>query len=139
MIPRMKYRPLLIGFSALVSLAATYLMVPSTPESRFKDLFADLSIGTPGYQTLFEVTHPSFTLKGDYCTLDFSQSSNQFHEFIVKIGASETTILSSSGVWIRADSKINPKYPWTLLVRADNTNTSDKVYRVHIEGHQPYD
>jgi hypothetical protein len=112
---------------------------PSTAQSRFRDLFSELSINTPEYQTLFEVTHPSFALKGDYCKLDFSQSSDQFQEFITSLGKSEQSVLSSSGVWVRADSKLNPKYPWMLLVHADSTNAPDKIYRVHIEGRQPYD
>src|SRR3954468_14602935 len=111
MIPRQKYRPIIIGLGFFVLLIGALLIIQHTPQARFRDFFADLSIDAPGYQTLFEVTHPSFVLMGDYCTLEFSQSSNQFREFIAKLGASEESILSSSGVWVRVNSKIDPEYP----------------------------
>src|SRR4051794_33567485 len=143
MIPRIKFRPAMIGFGAFILLVGLFLIfrqeLPSTAESRFNDFFADLSVGTPGYQTLFEATHPSDVIKGDYCTLDFSQSSIQFREFLAKLGASEQKILSSSEVWITVNSKLNPEYPWHLLVHANKLNSPEVMYRVHIEGRQQYD
>jgi hypothetical protein len=111
---------------------------PVSPESRFADLFADLSIGVPGYQKLRGFSHPEFILKGDFCTTDFVQSDTQFREFVSRLGVSADSILSSTSSWIRVDSKINPEYPWMLQVRGRTGSTSN-TYDVHIEGQQPYD
>jgi len=102
-------------------------------------LFADLSIGIPDYESLTGFTQPEDAIKGDFCTVDFMQSETQFAAFVTSLGVSQPSILSSTGVWITAKSKLDPKYPWMLLVHADSTNTPDKIYRVHIDGRQPYD
>lgn len=116
-----------------------YLCLKSdTPESNFKTLFTDLSIGVPKYQVLHDFSRPPDAVKGDNCTADFSQSQAQFSEFLAHLKVSEQAVLSSSGVWITAQSKIDPTYTWMLLVHAHITNTPEKFYRVSIEGHQPY-
>jgi hypothetical protein len=112
---------------------------PATPESRFRELFADLSIGVPDYQTLAGFTQPEDAIKGDVCTADFSQSETQFTAFVTRLGVSQSSVLSSTGVWVTASSKLDPKYPWMLIVHADCINAPDKIYRVHIDGRQPYD
>jgi hypothetical protein len=110
---------------------------PATPESRFRDFFSDLSVGVPDYQTLAGFTQPEDALKGDFCTIDFSQSETQFVAFVARLGVPQSSVLSSTGVWVTAHSKLDPKYPWMLLVHS--TNAPDKIYHVHIEGRQPYD
>ena len=112
---------------------------PTTPESRFRALFADLSVGVPDYQALTGFTQPEDAIKGDVCTADFSQTDAQFAAFVTRLGVSQSSVLSSTGVWITAKSKLDPKYPWMLLVHAESTNAPDKIYRVHIDGRQPYD
>jgi len=42
-------------------------------------------------------------------------------------------------MWVRAESKINPEYPWMLEVAAKIASSPDKSYRIHIEGRQHYD
>jgi hypothetical protein len=110
-----------------------------TPESRFRALFADLSVGVPDYQSLTGFTQPEDAIKGDFCTADFNQSETQFAAFVTGLGVSQLSVLSSSGVWVTVKSKLDPKYPWMLFVHADTTNAPDKIYRVHIDGRRPYD
>jgi hypothetical protein len=111
---------------------------PVRPESRFRALFADLSVGVPRYQKFHGFSQPEDALKGDFCTADFVQSDTQFREFVSRLGVSPDSILSSTSSWIRADSKMSPKYPWMLQVRAHLGSTSN-TYDVHIDGRQPYD
>jgi hypothetical protein len=98
-----------------------------------------MSIGIPEYQTLYAVDHPALVLKGDYCTVEFSQSEAQFLQFVSKLNVSQETVLSSNGVWIKAVSRINPQYPWMLQIRAWIFRAATKSYRIQIEGRQPYD
>jgi hypothetical protein len=77
-------------------------------------------------------------IKGDYCQADFSQTESQFRSFAGHLGMTPEKILSSSNIWIRADSKMDPKYPWMLNVEAYRPGSTN-VYEIHIEGRQPYD
>jgi hypothetical protein len=135
MITKCKYIMPLMLLSCLVLSCSK----PATPESRFRALFADLSVGVPDYQALDGFTQPEDAVMGDFCSTDFSQSETQFVAFVAHLGVSQSSVLSSTGVWVTANSKLDPKYPWMLLVHADSTNAPDKIYRVHIEGRQPYD
>ena len=108
----------------------------TTPESRFRKLFGDLSVGVPDYQTFTGFTQPQAAIKGDFCSVNLTQSETQFLAFVGRLGVSQASVLSLTGVWVRANSNIDPKHPWMLLVRADSTNAA---YHLHIEGRQPYD
>jgi hypothetical protein len=138
-----KRKPVFVGVAALLIVLLICIAVPclrpTTPESRFRELFTDLSVGVPKYQKLLRFSQPVDALKGDFCSADFSQSQPQFSEFLSRLGTSEASVLTSSGARVSVKSKMDPKYPWMLLVQADSTNTPDRVYRVHIEGRQPYD
>ena len=112
---------------------------PATPESRFRDLFTYLSIGVPEYQTFHGFSQPEDTIKGDFCTVDFSQSQTQFREFVTRLGVSQASIISSNSFWIKADYKGEPKYPWMLKVQAHTSNLNSNTWEIHIEGMQPYD
>jgi hypothetical protein len=129
-------------FSALVVVLLICVVCscspPATPESQFKELFADLSFRVPEYQVLHKFMQPLDVVKGDFCTADFSQSQSQFQDLVAQLGTSREKVLSSSGVSISASSKLNPNYPWELSVRADGPVATNKFYEVHIEGRQPY-
>jgi hypothetical protein len=95
-----------------------------TRSARLEDLFSDFSIGVPSYQSVEA----------------FNQSSNQFGAFISKLGVAETNVLSGAGVsGVRVASKIDPKYPWFLSLKAHAVEGPEKRYCVHVEGQQPYD
>jgi hypothetical protein len=115
----------------------------STPESEFKDLFSELSVGAPQYQTFSNFFRPPDALKGDVCNADFIQSEDQFRLFASRLGVSPEKILSSTGSpnndWIKVNSKLNPKYPWMIKVEARASGSVTNAYEVHIEGIQPYD
>ncbi|HXI70653.1 MAG TPA: hypothetical protein VNN22_09905 [Verrucomicrobiae bacterium] len=132
-------RSLFFGAIGVFILFGAWLWHGFRPESRFKALFADLSIEAPEYHTFLDFSQPLDAVKGDYFDLDVSQSDIQFREFVKRVGVSEESVLSSNGTWVSADSKIDPKYPWKLNIHADATNSSDKIFRLHIEGRQPYD
>jgi hypothetical protein len=112
---------------------------PATPESKFRTLFSELSVGVPEYQTFHGFSRPDDAIKGDFCTADFSQSETQLRKFVTRLGVSQESVLSSTNFWIRADSKMEPKYPWMLEVRAHISSSTTNSYEVHIEGRQPYD
>jgi hypothetical protein len=128
-----------LRFISVMALASCFLVScskPATPEAKFKVLFGDLSVGVPDYQALTGFTQPQDAIKGDFCSVDLTQSEMQFAAFVGRLGVPQAIVLSSTGVWVRASSKTDPKYPWMLLVRADSTNAT---YHLHIEGRQPYD
>ncbi len=131
-----------VGF-LVISLVINVLILvynvrhPPSPEVRFRQLFSDMTIEAPTYQTLQEMTYPPDTIKGDYCILTFTQSESQFHRFATNLGVSEQKLLSSSSDWIRVNTKLEPRYPWFLDVSAQATNLPEKTYLVHIEGRQP--
>lgn len=131
-------KPLLVGVAVLLICVLASCSRHATPESRFRELFKDLSVGVPNYLAFDSFSQPDDALKGDSCSADFSQSETQFSEFLSSLGISETNVLSSSGAWVSVQSRLDPKYPWMLLVQAHGTNTPERVYRVHIEGRQPY-
>lgn len=131
-----KFKFLSVGLVAFVILAI-WSCLKRTPESEFKELFADLSITTPEYQTFGNFSRPSDVTQQDFFTADFQQSEKQFHDFLARMKVSEQEICSKDGVWIRADSKIDPKYPWMLNIQAQASSTN-KTYEVHIEGREPY-
>src|SRR5262245_11994531 len=129
-------------FIGVITFASCFVIScskPTTPESKFGELFGDLSVGVPTYQAFSEFTQPEVAIKGNYCTVDFGQSQTQFVTFVARLGVSEANVLSSTGIWVRASSKTDPKYPWMLLVHAYSTNAPSMTYHVHIEGRQPYD
>ena len=103
-------------------------------------MFSDFSIGVPEYQRIESFTHPADAVKGDYFSLEFTQSPTQFGKFISKLGVAATNVLSPAGVsHVTVASRINPKYPWFLSLKAEAVNGQEKTYRVHVEGQQPYD
>jgi hypothetical protein len=110
----------------------------ASEESDFKKFFSDLSVGAPQYQKLHKFFRPADVIKGDYCEMDFSQSEIQFRAFAARLGVQPEKILSSSNVWVRADSKINPGNPWTLRVEAHTSSSATNIYEVHVDGRQPY-
>jgi hypothetical protein len=110
-----------------------------TPESRFKDLFSDLSTGVPQYQTLNNFTQPEDAFKGDYSEIDLTQSETQFRDLVSRLGETPKHILSDTNLWITVRSKMDPKYPWHLNVQAHISPSNTNNYEVHIEGRQPYD
>jgi hypothetical protein len=138
MMTRSKALRLGIRLVVVILLAAFLWFTSFSAGAKFRSLFADLSIGAPEYQTIYGFDHPLDAVKGDYLGADFSQSDDQFHRFTAKVGTSETQALSAEGAWVTATSKINPKYPWHLLIKAEPVNTPVKSYRLHIEGRQPY-
>jgi hypothetical protein len=138
MTARSKYLRSFACLGAFLSVAIFFWFGHSTPQPDLRALFADMSIGMPEYEKIQEFTRPADAIKGDFFTLVFSQSEAQFHRFVANTGVSATAILSSSGVSITAPSKADPKFPWLLTLRAEVTNAPNKIYRVHIEGRQPY-
>jgi hypothetical protein len=125
---------LLVGFALHWLLSDT----PESPESNFRDLFTELSVGPPEYQKLYVFNHPDDAIRQDFFSAEISQSEPQFRQFAAKLGVPRESILSSTGIWVRADSKINPDYPWWLDVRAEPTGLANKSYKVHIEEREPY-
>ena len=122
------------------TLLLTLVLMGCTRSSRLEDVFSDFSIGVPNYQTVESFTHPADVVKGDYFSLDLVQSSNQFSAFISRLGVAETNVLSPVGVpHLTVTSKINPKYPWFLSLKAEALAGAEKRYRIHVEGRQPYD
>jgi hypothetical protein len=115
-----------------------YLFYHRTHQPDFNTLFADMSIGVPERESISTFTHPADAAKGDYFTAIFTQSDAQFHRFAAATGASEAQLLSSTGAWMTADSKMDPKYPWQLSVKAAITNAPDKRYIISMQGQQPY-
>jgi len=107
-------------------------------QSDFDALFTDMSIGVPEYESISEFTHPADTVKGDNFTATFIQSDEQFNHFMATLGVSQAQVLSSSGTRVSANSKIDPKYPWELTIKAEITNAPDKKYIVSMDGRQPY-
>jgi hypothetical protein len=107
---------------------------------KLEDAFSDLSIGVPAYESVETFDHPADAVKGDYFSLDFTQSSNQFNDFISKLGVTETNVLSPGGVpHVTVASKTSPKCPWFLALKARPLEGPEHRYRVHLEGRQPYD
>ena len=116
------------------------ILAGCSQSSRLEDVFSDFSIGVPSYQSVETFTHPQDAVKGDYFTLDFVQSPAQFGAFLSKLGVAETNVLSPAGVpHVTVASKINPKYPWFLSLKAEALPGAERRYRVHVEGRQPYD
>jgi len=125
-----------LNIAVLLLLGGAACTRTSSPEH----VFSDLSVGVPGYQTILSLTHPADAMNGDYFSMDLIQSSNQFGAFISKLGLAETNVLSAVGVsHVSVASKINPKYPWFLSLKAAAIEGRERLYRVHIEGQQPYD
>ncbi|HEY1171360.1 MAG TPA: hypothetical protein VGH19_08340 [Verrucomicrobiae bacterium] len=119
----------------LVFIAFT-LLRSTTPESRFRSRFTDLSTGIPEYQSLTSFTQPADAIQGDHFTAELIQTESQLHQFATALGTTPQTILSTNGTSVKADSALNPKHPWILHLRA---TPSTQNYKVHIEGRQPYD
>ena len=114
------------------------ILKSNSPESQFNAFFADLSVGVPEHLTLTEFSKPSDAVKGDFCIIDMFQTASQFKDFTSHIGVSEIEAVSPRGAIVQAHSRIDPKYPWILMVHAEPTNSPAILYRVHIEGSQPY-
>ncbi|HLX71977.1 MAG TPA: hypothetical protein VKV04_20370 [Verrucomicrobiae bacterium] len=133
-----KRKFLFAALAVFLICAVWYWWNKFTPESEFKDFFADLSIAAPEHQTLHNFSKPIDVVKGDYFTADFQQSGKQFHDFLARLQLSEQEVSSKDGVWIKADSKIDPKYPWMLNIQAHVSDPANKSYEVHMEGRQPY-
>jgi hypothetical protein len=138
MTAKAKRRLILVGAAIFFLCVAWLWLGPPTPESRFRALFADLSIGVPDYQRFDSFAQPLDAIKGDFFSLEFEQSEPQFRQFAAKLGASHARLVSSTGIWVRANCRIDPEYPWMLEVRADVAASPDKCYKIHIEGRQPY-
>lgn len=127
----MKRIAALLSLCSLMSCARS-----SSPDS----VFSDFSIGVPEYQRIETFNHPADAVKGDYFSMEFTQSATQFYKFISKLGVAETNVLSSAGAsHVAVASKINPNYPWFLSLKAEAVDGREKTYRVHVEGQQPYD
>jgi hypothetical protein len=110
-----------------------------TPSSELEGTFSDLSVGVPGYEKVENFDRPADAVQGDFFSTDLIQSSNQFAAFISKLGLAQTNVLSAAGVpFVSVKSKIDPKYPWLLSVKAAPVEGTGARYRVHIEGRQPY-
>jgi hypothetical protein len=108
--------------------------------SDFENLFSSLSTGVPQFQKIENFSRPTDAGKGDFFSVDFTQSPEQFHGFISKLGTTETDVLSTKGaLHVKVNSKINPKYPWFLEVKADTTEAGEKMIHVHVEGRQIYE
>ena len=138
MTPRSKYRFIFICVAAIIFWIIVFRTSPSTPEQEFKSLFSELAIGVPEYQTFYRFTQPPDAIQQDFFALDLGQSDTQLHQFATKLGVPITDLLSSNGVSITAKSKINPKYPWMLWITVQATNEPKKIYKLHIDGKQPY-
>ena len=112
---------------------------PVTPESRFKIVFEDMSVGAPPYQVLVGFSQPQSVIKGDFFTADFTTSRPQFDTFMYRSGGTNQDFLSPKGAWITAQSRMNPRYPWILEIHTQYLSSDTNLYQVHIEGKQPYD
>ena len=116
------------------------ILIGCTRSTKMEAVFSDLCIGVPEYQSIQSFTHPADAVKGDYFSLDFTQSSAQFHRFISKVSVAEGAVLSPLGAsHVSAASKTSAKYPWFLSVRAEAVKGAENTYHVHVEGRQPYD
>src|SRR5712664_1523698 len=138
MTAKAKRRLILVGAAIFFLCVAWLWLRPPTPESRFRALFADLSIGVPDYQRFDSFEQPLDAIKGDFFSLEFGQSEPQLRQFATRLGVPHESIVSLTGIWVRANSRIDPEYPWMLKVRADVAASPDKSYKIHIEGRQPY-
>ena len=96
-------------------------------------------IGVPDYERFDSFMQPLDAIKGDFFTAEFGQSEPQLRQFATKLGISHESVMSSTGVWVRVDSKLNPKHPWMLEVRAAVATSPTNSYKIHVEGRQPYD
>jgi hypothetical protein len=124
-------------------LGATLLLaglVGCSHPSRLEDVFSDLSIGVPGYQRVESFMHPAEPFKGDFFSLEFTQTAAQFGSFIARLSVAETNVLSPAGVSdVTVPSKTNPRCPWFFSLKAKTLKGPQTTYRVHVEGRQPYD
>jgi hypothetical protein len=126
--------------SHLISLLLLVFLSGCGQSSKLDSLLSDLSTGAPEYQSVRKFSQPADVVKGDYFDLDFTQSPSQFHRFVSSLGTTELATLSPTGApSVRVASKINPKYPWFLTVKAEAADGAEKTYHVHVEGRQPYD
>lgn len=132
-------RNVILALVAAAGCSLSSCSKPNNPEMEFKELFNDLSIGVPQYQSLSNFVHPADVIKGDYCDVRFTQTESQFRVFANRLGMSPEKIISSTNIWIKADSKINPKYSWMLNVEVHISSSATNFYEVHIDGRQPYD
>jgi hypothetical protein len=126
---------------AVLNIALVFLLgslAACKQSSKLDDVFSDLSVGVPVYESIDSFDHPADAVKGDYFSLDFVQSSNQFSAFMSKLGVAQADVLSAAGVsHVAVASKINPKYPYFFDVKAKKD--SERHYHVHVDGRQPYD
>jgi hypothetical protein len=111
---------------------------PSTPESQFRDFFADLPMGVPAYQKILSFNRPADAIRNDFCTTEFVQSSAEFNQFVMRLGVSQESILSSNGVSVKANSALSSGYPWILQVKSKRYDSAGNAFLVRIEGQQPY-
>src|SRR5256885_6818798 len=126
--------------SRIVPILLLGILIGCTRSTEMKGVFSDLSIGVPEYQSIQSFTHPADAVKGDYFSLDFTQSSAQFHRFISKVSVAEGTVLSPAGAsHVATASRVSLKYPWFLSIKAEAVNGAENTYHVHVEGRQPYD
>src|SRR5437879_419096 len=137
MTTRSKRRLLYICLCVFFLVVACLWLTHSTPQSRFQMLFSDMSIGVPEYQTIRELSLPDLAKKGDHFKVEVTESYAQFTRLITKLGVAEDAVLSQPGVSdLKVTSKLNPRYPWFLSLKAEAVDTPDKTYKMHLEGRQ---
>jgi hypothetical protein len=125
--------------SHLISLLLLVSLSGCGQSSKLDSLLSDLSTGAPEYQSIQKFSQPVDAVKGNYFDLEFTQSASQFHRFVSSLGTTEPATLSPTAApFVRVASKINPRYPWFLTVKAEAGDGAQKTYHVHVEGRQPY-
>src|SRR6266487_2296862 len=86
-----------VSMNRIVPILLLGILIGCTRSTKMEAVFSDLSIGVPEYQSIQSFTHPADAVKGDYFSLDFTQSSAQFHRFISKVSVAEGAVLSPLG------------------------------------------
>src|SRR5215831_4793777 len=99
-------------------------VVSCTRVSRLEDIFSDLSVGVPGYESVQSFAYTGNGRNGDSFTLDFTQSSTQFASFASKLGLGLADALSPAGVsHISIASFRNSSRPWQISLKVDPANS----------------
>ena len=111
-----------------------------TTSSQFEALFSSLSVGVPEYQTIQNFFQTADAVKGNSFYADFTQSSTEFAHFMEQLGLSEGEARSPLGATgIKANSTVNSEQRWLLNVKVEGVEPTANIYRVHVDGRQPYD
>ena len=124
---------------AIIFSIVAMLCITPTPRVGFKNVFSEIAIPAPQYQTIRDFSRPADAVKGDVFETQFTQSDAQFHRLLTTWGLSAEKVLSAPGAETKAASKLKGDYPWYLTIKAVPADPAGTSYTVRVEGHQGYD